>query len=88
MKKQKRNLNTRHCAICRRRIYFWNNFYRKYGFARVFNKKTLDNEGTRYFCSMECYTKTLDIKQKKNKNFFKDYYRDNGNWFKLGENKK
>jgi len=73
----------KHCAICKRRIFFWNDFYRKYGFAKILNKKTFANEGIIYFCSMECYEKTLEIQQKKNKYFFKNFYRDNGEWFKL-----
>lgn len=43
------------CSNCKRNIWFWNNFYRKYGKARMFNKKDLTFIKDVFFCSMECY---------------------------------
>ncbi len=73
-------LKMRKCCVCKRNIWFWNRFYRKYGFCRVLNKKTLKPEGIIYFCSMNCYEKTLTI-QEKQSNIFLIFLR---NQMKIG----
>jgi len=73
------------CCICKRNIWSWNRFYRKYGSCKVINKKTFKLEGIIYFCSVNCYEKTLTIQQKQSKIFFNFFEKSNGEWISLKE---
>lgn len=73
------------CCVCKKKIYSWNKFYRKHGSCFLLNKETFKLEKKIYFCSMDCYEKTLDLIKKSSNIFFRYFIRANNDWILLKE---